>query len=75
MYPLGLLFGLGFDSATEISLLSISAAEAAKGLSFWSILVFPALFTTGMSLVDTSDGVLMVGAYGWAFRNPIRKLY
>ena len=75
MYPLGLLFGLGFDTATEIGLLGISAAEAAKGLSIWSILVFPALFTAGMSLVDTSDGVLMVGAYGWAFVNPLRKLY
>lgn len=61
MYPLGLLFGLGFDTATEIGLLGISAAEAAKGLSIWSILMFPALFTTAMSLVDTSDGVLMVG--------------
>ena len=59
--PLGLLFGLGFDIATEIGLLGISAAEAAKGLSIWSILMFPALFTTAMSLVDTSDGVLMVG--------------
>jgi nickel/cobalt transporter (NiCoT) family protein len=75
MYPLGFLFGLGFDTATEIGLLGISAAEAAKGLPIWSILVFPALFTAGMSLVDTSDGVLMVGAYGWAFMNPVRKLY
>jgi nickel/cobalt transporter (NiCoT) family protein len=75
MYPLGFLFGLGFDTATEIGLLAISAAEAAKGLSIWSILVFPALFTAGMSLVDTSDGVLMVGVYGWAFVNPLRKLY
>jgi len=75
MYPLGFLFGLGFDTATEIGLLGISAAEAAKGLSIWSILVFPVLFTAGMSLVDTSDGVLMVGAYGWAFVNPLRKLY
>jgi nickel/cobalt transporter (NiCoT) family protein len=75
MYPLGFLFGLGFDTATEIGLLGISAAEASKGLSIWSILVFPALFTAGMSLVDTSDGVLMVGAYGWAFVNPLRKLY
>jgi high-affinity nickel-transport protein len=75
MYPLGFLFGLGFDTATEIGLLGISAAEAARGLSIWSILVFPALFTAGMSLVDTSDGVLMVGAYGWAFVNPLRKLY
>src|SRR6516162_394201 len=75
MYPLGFRFGLGFDTATEIGLLGISAAEASKGLSIWSILVFPALFTAGMSLVDTSDGVLMVGAYGWAFVNPLRKLY
>ncbi len=75
MYPLGFLFGLGFDTATEIGLLGISAAEASQGLSIWSILVFPALFTAGMSLVDTSDGVLMVGAYGWAFMNPVRKLY
>jgi high-affinity nickel-transport protein len=55
--------------------LAFSAAEAPKGLSVWSILVFPALFTAGMSLVDTSDGVLMVGAYGWAFMNPLRKLH
>jgi len=75
MYPLGLLFGLGFDTATEVGLLGISAAEAAKGMPIWSILVFPALFTAGMSLVDTTDSVLMVGAYGWAFRRPIRKLY
>jgi nickel/cobalt transporter (NiCoT) family protein len=75
MYLLGFLFGLGFDTATEIGLLGISAAEASKGLSIWSILVFPALFTAGMLLVDTSDGVLMVGACGWAFRNPRRKLY
>jgi high-affinity nickel-transport protein len=75
MYPLGFLFGLGFGTATEIALLGISASEAAKGISVWSILVFPALFTAGMSLVDTTDGVLMLGAYGWAFANPIRKLY
>src|ERR1700719_2262665 len=75
MYPLGFLFGLGFGTATEIALLGISASEAAKGISVWSILVFPALFTAGMSLIDTTDGVLMLGAYGWAFVNPIRKLY
>src|SRR5205814_5632776 len=74
MYPLGFLFGLGFDTATEIGVLGISAAEAAKGLPIWSILVFPALFTAGMSLVDTTDGVVMLGAYGWAFANPVRKL-
>jgi high-affinity nickel-transport protein len=75
MYPLGVLFGLGFDTATEIGLLGISAAEAAKGLSFWSILVFPVLFAAGMSLIDTTDNILMLGAYGWAFVKPIRKLY
>ena len=75
MYPLGLLFGLGFDTATEIGVLGISAAEAAKGLSFWSILVFPVLFAAGMSLIDTTDNILMLGAYGWAFVKPIRKLY
>ncbi len=75
MYPLGILFGLGFDTATEIGLLGISATQAAQGLSVWSILVFPALFTAGMSLVDTTDGILMLGAYGWAFLKPIRKLY
>jgi high-affinity nickel-transport protein len=75
MFPLGVLFGLGFDTATEIGVLGISAAEAAKGLSFWSILVFPVLFAAGMSLIDTTDNILMLGAYGWAFVKPIRKLY
>jgi nickel/cobalt transporter (NiCoT) family protein len=75
MYPLGFLFGLGFDTATEIGVLGIAAAEASKGLPIWSIMVFPALFTAGMSLIDTTDGVLMLGAYGWAFTKPIRKLY
>jgi len=75
MYPLGLLFGLGFDTATEIGLLGISAAEVSKGLSLWSILVFPVLFAAGMSLIDTTDNILMLGAYGWAFVKPIRKLY
>jgi high-affinity nickel-transport protein len=75
MYPLGLLFGLGFDTATEVGILGIAAIEASKGLPIVSILVFPLLFTAGMSLIDTSDGILMLGAYGWAFVNPIRKLY
>jgi nickel/cobalt transporter (NiCoT) family protein len=75
MYPLGVLFGLGFDTATEIGVLGISAAEAAKGLSLWAILVFPVLFAAGMSLIDTTDNILMLGAYGWAFVKPIRKLY
>ena len=75
MYPIGFLLGLGFDTATEIGLLGISATQAAQGMSFWTILVFPALFTAGMSLMDTTDSVLMTGAYGWAFVNPIRKLW
>jgi high-affinity nickel-transport protein len=75
MYPIGLLFGLGFDTATEVGLLGVSATQAAQGLSIWSILVFPALFTAGMTLLDTTDSVVMLGAYGWAFAKPIRKLY
>src|ERR1700734_4304535 len=75
MFPLGLLFGLGFDTATEVGLLGISATQASQDLSIWSILVFPALFTAGMTLMDTTDSVLMLGAYGWAFAKPIRKLY
>ncbi|MBV9274820.1 MAG: HoxN/HupN/NixA family nickel/cobalt transporter [Verrucomicrobia bacterium] len=75
MYPVGFLFGLGFDTATEVALLGISAAAAAKNLPLASVAVFPALFTAGMILVDTTDGILMVGAYGWAFINPIRKMY
>ena len=75
MYPLGLLFGLGFDTATEVGLLGISATQASQGLSYWPLLVFPALFAAGMSLIDTADSTLMVGAYGWAFVNPVRKLY
>jgi high-affinity nickel-transport protein len=75
MFPLGFLFGLGFDTATEVALLGISATQAAKGVSIWSIMVFPALFAAGMSLIDTTDGILMLGAYDWAFIKPIRKLY
>jgi nickel/cobalt transporter (NiCoT) family protein len=75
MYPLGVLFGLGFDTATEVALLGMSATQAAHGMSIWSILLFPALFTAGMSLMDTTDSVLMLAAYGWAFVKPIRKLY
>jgi high-affinity nickel-transport protein len=75
MYPLGFLFGLGFETATEVGLLGMSAAEASHGVSLWSIMVFPALFTAGMSLIDTTDSVLMLGAYGWAFTKPLRKLY
>jgi high-affinity nickel-transport protein len=75
MYPLGFLFGLGFDTATEVGLLGIAASQAAQGMSPWQTLAFPALFTAGMSLVDTTDSVLMVGAYGWAFVQPLRKLW
>jgi len=75
MYPLGFLFGLGFDTATEIGVLGISAAEASRGLPLWAIAVFPVLFAAGMSLIDTTDNVLMLGAYGWAYIKPIRKLY
>ena len=75
MYPLGFLFGLGFDTATEVGLLGIAATQAARGMSPWQAMVFPALFTAGMALVDTTDSVLMVGAYGWAFLNPIRKIW
>ncbi len=74
MAPLGFLFGLGFETASEIALLGI-AANAAKGLPIGSTMVFPALFAAGMMLIDSTDSVLMVGAYGWAFVKPIRKLY
>jgi len=75
MFPIGFLFGLGFDTSTEVAVLGISAAQASKGLSMWSIMVFPALFTAGMTLIDTTDGALMLGAYQWAFVTPIRKLF
>jgi high-affinity nickel-transport protein len=75
MAPLGFLFGLGFDTATEVAILGLSGAHAADGISLGSVLVFPALFAVGMALVDTADGVIMLGAYEWAFVKPIRKLY
>jgi len=75
MYPIGVLFGLGFDTATEVALLGIAVVEAGKGLPVVDILLFPLLFTAGMSLIDTTDGILMLGAYGWAFVKPVRKLY
>lgn len=75
MLPLGFLFGLGFDTATEVSLLGMSATQASQGVSIWGILVFPVLFAAGMSLVDTTDGILMLGAYEWAFIRPVRKIY
>ncbi|KAG0054091.1 hypothetical protein BGZ83_011975 [Gryganskiella cystojenkinii] len=75
MYPLGVLFGLGFDTATEVGLLGIAATNAQAGFPTAVILIFPALFTAGMSLIDTLDGIIMVNAYGWAFVNPIKKLW
>lgn len=73
MYLIGFLFGLGFDTATEIGLLGIAATQAAQSVPLWNILVFPALFAAGMSLMDTADSVLMTRAYGWAFITPERK--
>lgn len=75
MYPLGLLFGLGFDTATQVAVLGISAASAGNGMPIIYIMLFPLLFAAGMSLVDTTDSVMMLGAYGWAFVKPVRKLY
>jgi high-affinity nickel-transport protein len=75
LYPLGILFGLGFDTATEVGVLGIAAMSAAQGLPIGAILIVPALFTAGMTLIDTTDSILMLGAYGWAFVKPIRKLY
>jgi high-affinity nickel-transport protein len=74
MMVLGVLFGLGFDTATEVALLGLSATQAAHGASAGAILVFPALFATAMALVDTADGVLMTRAYGWALADPVRRL-
>jgi nickel/cobalt transporter (NiCoT) family protein len=75
MFPLGFLFGLGFDTATEVAMFSLSATQVANGVPFIAILVFPLLFTAGMSLIDTTDGVVMLAAYEWAFVKPMRKLY
>jgi nickel/cobalt transporter (NiCoT) family protein len=75
MFPIGFLFGLGFDTATEITLFTVAATQASGGMSFATVMTFPALFTAGMTLIDTTDSVLMVGAYGWAFLNPIRKIW
>jgi high-affinity nickel-transport protein len=75
MYPIGLLFGLGFDTATEVALLFLAAGAAGAGLPFYAILCLPILFAAGMSLLDTIDGSFMNFAYGWAFSQPVRKLY
>ena len=75
MYFVGFLFGLGFDTATEVGILALSAKSGQSGVPFWVIMLLPALFTVGMCLIDTLDGILMLGAYGWAFIKPVRKLY
>ena len=75
MFPIGFLFGLGFDTATEITLFTVAGSQASGGMSFATVMIFPALFAAGMTLIDTCDSVLMVGAYGWAFLNPIRKIW
>ncbi len=75
MYPLGFLFGLGFDTASEIALLAISAGAAAQGLPFTAVVSLPLIFAAGMSLMDTADGAFMSNAYSWAFASPIRKVF
>ncbi|MDX6273570.1 MAG: nickel/cobalt transporter (NiCoT) family protein [Frankiales bacterium] len=75
MYPLGFLFGLGFDTATEIGLLLVAGGAIAGGLPWYAILCLPVLFAAGMSLFDTIDGSFMNFAYGWAFSHPVRKVY
>jgi high-affinity nickel-transport protein len=75
MFPIGFLFGLGFDTATEITLFALAATQVSGGASFATVMIFPALFTAGMTLIDTTDSMLMVGAYGWAFLNPLRKIW
>jgi len=75
MFPLGFLLGLGFDTATEVAMFGVSVSQAARGVPFEAIMVFPFLFAAGMALVDTTDGVMMIGAYNWAFVKPVRKLY
>jgi high-affinity nickel-transport protein len=75
MYPVGVLFGLGFDTATEVGLLGIVATSGSTHLPVFFIMVFPLLFLAGMTVIDTTDSIMMLGAYGWAFVKPIRKLY
>jgi high-affinity nickel-transport protein len=75
IYPVGVLFGLGFDTATEVSLLVLAGGAAVFNLPFYSILVLPILFAAGMCLMDTFDGVFMNAAYGWAFAKPVRKVF
>jgi len=75
MYPIGFLFGLGFDTASEVTFLAVSAGAAAQGLPFAAIMSLPLIFAAGMSLMDTMDGAFMAKAYTWAFASPIRKVF
>src|SRR5262252_8595043 len=75
MYPIGFLFGLGFDTASEVALLAVSAGAAARGLPFLAVVSLPLIFAAGMSLMDTADGAFMAKAYSWAFSNPVRKVF
>lgn len=75
VYPIGFLFGLGFDTASEVALLAISATASQHALPFTGILDLPIVFAAGMSLMDTADGIFMTNAYGWTFATPIRKIY
>jgi high-affinity nickel-transport protein len=75
MYPIGFLFGLGFDTASEVAILAIAAGAAAKGLPFMAVIALPLIFAAGMSLMDTADGAFMAKAYSWAFTSPIRKVF
>jgi nickel/cobalt transporter (NiCoT) family protein len=75
MYPLGFLFGLGFDTASEVGLLAIGAGAATSGVPFWAVLSLPVIFAAGMAMMDTADGAFMTKAYGWAFSQPVRKVY
>jgi len=75
MYPIGFLFGLGFDTASEIALLALAAGAASTGLPFYAVICLPLIFAAGMSMMDTADGAFMTKAYGWAFSNPVRKIY
>lgn len=75
MYPVGFLFGLGFDTASEVALLALAAGAATTGLPFYAVVCLPLIFAAGMSMMDTADGAFMSKAYGWAFSNPVRKIY
>src|SRR6202021_4268994 len=75
MYPIGVLFGLGFDTATEVGLLVIAGSAGAAGLPWYAIICLPILFAAGMSLLDTLDGSFMNFAYGWAFSKPVRQVF